>query len=65
MCLHESDQPIYLVFTRAQAVQDALEANPGEIALASFSHITSIPAMILPVKEVIIVVALLCAMVAV
>jgi hypothetical protein len=34
------------------AVTAALNANP-EIAVASFSHITSVPAVILPVTELI------------
>jgi hypothetical protein len=33
-------------------VRQALEDNAGQVALASFSHITSIPSLILPVKEV-------------
>jgi len=36
-----------------QAVQKALEAHPGQIKVASFSHIVSLPGFILPVKELI------------
>lgn len=35
------------------AVTQALEAHPGQIYLASFSHITSIPAIILPLEQLI------------
>jgi selenocysteine lyase/cysteine desulfurase len=36
-----------------QAVKDALDTYPGEIQLACFSHITSVPSLILPIEELI------------
>lgn len=35
------------------AVVKALDANPGQVGLASFSHITSVPGLIFPVKQLI------------
>jgi selenocysteine lyase/cysteine desulfurase len=37
--------------TIVAAVAAALQANPGQIAMATFSHITSTPGIILPVKR--------------
>lgn len=34
-----------------QAVAEALAANEGQVALASFSHITSVPTLILPIER--------------
>ena len=36
-----------------QAVRSALQAHPGQVKLASFSHIASLPGFILPVEELI------------
>ena len=42
------------LFCSEQAVKLVLDANEGSVALAAFSHITSIPSLILPVAQVLL-----------